>query len=294
MPKITEAGRPLPVPEWVRRAAEDRHHAADLRGTLNRIDEAAAARAAAEIRLGRSVSLSRPLSDDDFTAAESAVVLRHERELLDGGDGIGWSLSHLRLDPHGLQNTHLDALNHVAVGGTYYGGRSVDDPRQGSIDVLAGSGVITRAVYVDIPALRETEWADRPVEGDDIQAALQASGVEFLPGDALCLDMGRDRFEASAGRMLGGPESPEDAGGGLAESGARWVADNGVSVLAWDMLDSREAKAAHATAHILGWAIGLPLVDNCDSRPCAPRSAGAPGSPGRSCSPLSRCRGRMG
>jgi hypothetical protein len=64
--------------------------------------------------------------------------------------------------------------------------------------------------------------------------------------------------------MLGGPETDDDAGGGLSSDGARWVADNGVSVLAWDMLDSRQAKADHATAHVLTWAIGLLLLDNCD------------------------------
>jgi hypothetical protein len=44
------------------------------------------------------------------------------------------------LNPHGLQNTHLDALNHVAVDGTFYGGRPVADPEQGSADVLAPTG----------------------------------------------------------------------------------------------------------------------------------------------------------
>ncbi len=57
--------------------------------------------------------------------------------------------------------------------------------------------------------------------------------------------------------MLGGPENGQDAGGGLSADGARWVAEHQVSILAWDMLDSRDAKAAHATAHILTWAIGL-------------------------------------
>jgi hypothetical protein len=76
--------------------------------------------------------------------------------------------------------------------------------------------------------------------------------------------MGRDRFEAARGHMLGGPETEQDAGGGLSGDGARWVAEHQVSVLAWDMLDSREAKETHASAHILTWAIGLLLLDNCD------------------------------
>jgi len=32
----------------------------------------------------------------------------------------------------------------------------------------------------------------------------------------------------------------------------------------WDMLDSCQAKLTHASAHVLTWAIGLLLVDNCD------------------------------
>ncbi len=35
-------------------------------------------------------------------------------------------------------------------------------------------------------------------------------------------------------------------------------------MLVWDMLDSREAKASFSSAHVLTWAIGLLLVDNCD------------------------------
>jgi kynurenine formamidase len=161
-------------------------------------------------------------------------------------------------------NTHIDALNHVALNGTYYGGRPYDAPEQGSADVLAPDGLVARAVFVDIPALRGTDWADTPVTGADIDAALGAAGLTFERGDALCLDMGRDRFETASGHVLGGPESEDDAGGGLSSDGARWVAEHGVSMLAWDMLDSREAKATRASAHVLTWAIGLLLVDNCD------------------------------
>jgi len=252
------------VPSWVLEVAGNRpYDAANGRGTLNLIDAAAAARAAAAIVTGRSVSLARPLAAADYNTTEENPTFQHRLEYGEYG-GLGWGLSHIRLDPHGLQNTHLDALSHVAVDGTFYGGRPVDAPDQGSVDVLAGSGIVARAVFVDIPAYRGTPWADRPVTGDEIDDALATAGIRFEPGDALCLDMGRDRFEAAVGRMLGDPAGDGDAGGGLAESGARWLADHPVSVLAWDMLDSREAKAARASAHVMGWAIGLPLVDNCD------------------------------
>jgi kynurenine formamidase len=252
------------VPDWMKAlAARKPFGPDDRRGTVNLIDAEARARAAACIRTGSSVSLARPLLQEGFSTPERPTVL-HETWYNTAPDGTGWGLDHLVLNPHGMQNTHIDALNHVAVDGTFYGGRPVGDREQGSVDVLGPAGLVTRAVYVDIPHLRGTEWADRPVDGGDIEAALAAANVSLEPGDALCLDMGRDRFEAAMGYPLGGPESEHDAGGGLSADGARWIAEHQVSILAWDMLDSREAKADHASAHILTWAIGLLLVDNCD------------------------------
>jgi kynurenine formamidase len=253
------------VPAWVRELAQNAPYGADnARGSLNLIDETACARAAAAIRLGQSISIARRLQANDYNSTPTHPTYRHESEYVDTGDGMGWGLSHLTLDPHGLQNTHIDALNHVAVEGTFYGGRPVDDPHQGSVDVLAGSGVLTRAIYLDMLTVHGTAWARRPVTADDLDEALSAGGVVLQPGDAVLLDMGRDRFETAVGHMLGGPETDQDAGGGLASDGARWMAERRVSVLAWDMLDSREAKASRGTAHVLGWAIGLVLVDNCD------------------------------
>jgi kynurenine formamidase len=253
------------APDWIRSLAAARPFGdGDRRGTANLIDADARARAAACIRTGNSVSLARPLLGGDYDSTAERPGFRHETWYYPAADGMGWGQDHLVLNPHGLQNTHLDALNHVAVDGTFYGGRPVTDTEQGSVDVLAPDGLVTRALYVNIPHHRGTHWADRPVDGADIEAALTAGGLVVEPGDALCLDMGRDRFEAARGHMLGGPETEQDAGGGLSSDGARWVAEHRVSILAWDMLDSAEAKAAHASAHVLTWAIGLLLLDNCD------------------------------
>jgi hypothetical protein len=253
------------MPDWIRDLAAARPFGAgDRRGTANLIDAAARARAAACVRTGNSVSLARPLLGGDYNTTAQRPGFQHETWYRPAPDGTGWGQDHLVLNPHGLQNTHLDALNHVAVDGTFYGGRPVTDAEQGSADVLGPDGLVTRAIYVDIPGHRGTEWADRPVGGADIDAALAGAGLVLEPGDALCLDMGRDRFEAARGHMLGGPETELDAGGGLSGDGARWVAEHQVSILAWDMLDSREAKETHASAHILTWAIGLLLLDNCD------------------------------
>jgi kynurenine formamidase len=273
---MTEPVR-VEMPDWIRAlAASHPFGVDDRRGTANLIDAAARARAAACIRTGASVSLARPLLGGDYNTTAERPGFRHETWYRPAPDGTGWGQDHLVLNPHGLQNTHLDALSHVAVDGTFYGGRPVTDAEQGSADVLAPDGLVTRAVYLDIPHHRGTDWADRPVDGADIDAALAAAGFVLEPGDALCLDMGRDRFEAATGYILGGPETEQDAGGGLSADGARWVAEHQVSILAWDMLDSRDAKAAHASAHILTWAIGLLLLDNCDF--AALRRAHGPGT----------------
>lgn len=262
---ITAEEPHLELPEWIRGLAETRPFGdGDRRGTVNLIDDAARRRAASLIRSGQSVSLARALRREADHSSGERSGFAHEVSYHPMADGSGWGLDHLVLDPHGMQNTHIDALNHVAVNGTFYGGRPVDQPEQGSVDVLAPAGLLTRAVYVDIPALRGTQWADTPVTGSDLDAAIATLDGRLEPGDALCLDMGRDRFEAATGHPLGGPESHTDAGGGLSSEGARWVAGHAISVLAWDMLDSTEAKASRGSAHVLTWAIGLLLVDNCD------------------------------
>jgi kynurenine formamidase len=276
MPDMTTNPQ-VAMPDWIRMlAASQRFGKDDRRGTANLVDAAARARAAACIRTGASVSLARPLRGHDYNSSSERPGFWHETWYRPDTDGTGWGQDHLVLNSHGLQNTHLDALNHVAVDGTFYGGRPVDDPDQGSADVLAPDGLVARAVYVDIPGHRGTRWADRPVGAADIEEALAAAGIEAEPGDALCLDMGRDQFESASGHALGGPETDQDAGGGLSADGARWVAEHGISVLAWDMLDSREAKLTHASAHMLTWAIGLLLLDNCDF--AALRAAHGPGT----------------
>jgi kynurenine formamidase len=171
---------------------------------------------------------------------------------------------HVEIDCHGLTNTHVDGVNHIALDGTWYGGWPVDDPRGPDIADLSRHGLVTRAVLVDVAAVRGEPWVgpDRPVGADDIEQALAASGVGFESGDALLLAMGRDRFEA-AGHVVTGLRDGAVVPG-VGRSAARWIVDHDVSVLCWDFLDSNHPAEPMACVHLLNHAIGLVLVDNCD------------------------------
>ncbi|HEV8297450.1 MAG TPA: cyclase family protein [Acidimicrobiales bacterium] len=224
----------------------------DRLGTAALIDGGARARAAAAARAGTPVSLARPLQQPGYEV---------EVTYTDGPIGMG--ADRVELDCHGRANTHLDALNHIALDGTWHGGFAVDDPAAPSVVDLAEHGLVTRGVLVDVPAVRGTAWAeaDRPVGAADIEAALARTGTRFEHGDALLLYMGRDRFEAAGNELAGLREGGTVPGVG--RTGAEWIADHGVSVLCWDFLDSNHPDEPFVPVHLLIWALGLILVDNC-------------------------------
>ena len=244
---------------WLRDlAASRRFGPGDRLRTANLIDERAQARARDAIRAGRPVSLARPLTPGTSQRGDGRPLFA--LEVFRAGGPIGAGTDHLELDCHGTFNTHVDGLNHMGIDGTWYGGWPMDDEGAPSIVEFARTGLVTRGVHVDVPAVRGTPWvdADTPVTGADIDRALDARGIAFEPGDALLLDMGRDRFEAD-GRALEAHHRP-----GIGEDGARWIVEHGVSVLCWDFLDAFHPDEPLVPVHMLNWAIGLVLVDNCD------------------------------
>jgi hypothetical protein len=228
------------------------------RGTLRHIDEDARARWRGAVRSGRSVDLCRELAEGLSNRGDGRPAFRVEVFYNDGPIGMG--SDHVELDCHGVANTHLDGINHIALDGTFYGGHRVDAPGAPSVAELARGGIVTRAVYVDVPGVRGDAWAraGQPVTGADFDAALARAGVTFAPGDALLVDMGRDRFEA-AGQEMASDDRP-----GVGEDGARWIEAHRASVVCWDFLDAFGGGQPRAPVHLLNWAIGLVLVDNCD------------------------------
>ncbi len=248
--------------EWIQGLfTAQRHGAGDGLGSLNYIDAAARRRGCEAMSTGVAISLARDLA--------GGPTVRH-----DGGSAFEMELfetnipaveldirsDRIVLDCHGLANTHIDALNHMGFRGSWY----VDPDAaagSGSIGELARFGIFTRAVYVDVAAVRGQPYVavEHPVTAEDIETALAESGVQFQPGDALLIDCGRDRFDE-----LVAPWSEQSARPGVGESAGRWLADNQPGLLCWDMLDAFSDAQVNGSIHRLHWAIGLVLVDNCD------------------------------
>ena len=256
------------VPAWVEELAAQHGGECGQRclGTVRHIDAAARVRGAAAVQEGRCISLSRPVTAGAAArAGDHRPTLEIETHAVAAGDLVVGT-DRVVLDSHGLANTHLDGLAHIGVRGAWHGGApagSVHDDDQ-TLAAWASHGIATRAVVVDVPSVRGTPWVENgePVTGEDIERGVEDAGTRFEPGDALALYMGRDRFE-QAGHVVR-PIS-EAAGGrpGIGADGAMWIADNGVSVLCWDFLDAHGHDVDTLSVHLLIWAIGLALVDNC-------------------------------
>jgi hypothetical protein len=96
-----------------------------------------------------------------------------------------------------------------------------------------------------------------PVTAAELRAMQTELGVEIQPGDALLLYCGREEYE----RQWRG-EGPTVLQAAVAQDVAAWIAESKFSVVCWDLLDSPPMSAFGV--HLLIWADGLAVADNCD------------------------------
>jgi kynurenine formamidase len=229
------------------------------RGSLGLIDSAAALRGVRAVSSGTVVPIGRrlpgaarrgsPVSLDVWTTETGIFTSAYDR---------------VSIECHGTEITHVDALNHFGLLSSFYG-TSRPEPSNGvDIAAMARHPIVTRAVLLDV-ATRDARGhvgLGRPVSGAELQEALERTRVQLLPGDALLLYMGRDRFEESGGVVRPLAESP-DGRPGVGGDGARWLSELPLGALGWDFLDAHPPGDIGLPVHGLSWAIGLVLIDNC-------------------------------
>lgn len=245
-------------------------------GALNLVTPERRLAALASVRAGSSMSLARPLS----TASSSGnpePAQHFMRYFHDGGESVhprpegepgGWAVDYYGVSYHGFATTHLDALCHAWDQDGLYNGRdpkihlSSNGADFGGVQHWAGN-MVMRGVLLDIPAYRGTEFVtqDTPVHGWELEACAQQQGIEFRSGDAVCVYMGREKWQiAHPGVPYGGTPSFRP---GMHASCLPFLRDNDFSVLGWDMLDAAPWDYNLAwTTHGVIWAYGMGLVDN--------------------------------
>ncbi|SDG93119.1 Kynurenine formamidase [Lentzea fradiae] len=236
----------------------------DELGTLNLITDEVRARAAREVRTGRSVSLAVPIEPAPVYSGpfgpQSAEISPVQQVVAYTGSPAFATADVITVTNHHTKSTHLDALAHIVHDGKVYPGRplgeavSMGGVRHGSTTAFA-AGIVTRGVLLDFAADGPVP-VDRSITAQDLEAAEERHGVRVESGDALVV-----RFGWVETRYRGNP-SP-----GVDIDAVRWMHDRGVSLYAGDLGDAHPPQfgspsALHGVALPL---MGMPLIDAVDA-----------------------------
>ena len=158
-------------------------------GAINLITPEKRRSAAALVKTGRTVSLSRP-----FPVVPSIENIRPAQHFIKKEDrpyGGGGAHDYYGVSYHGEATTHIDALCHVWDQNGMWDGR---DPSQvitfagatyGSVDQWK-EGILTRGVLLDVPKHRGQPYVtdDSPVHGWELEDIVKEQGLILEPGDA--------------------------------------------------------------------------------------------------------------
>ncbi|WP_033288955.1 cyclase family protein [Amycolatopsis jejuensis] len=267
----------LPSEDDVRRLLErDRNWTRwgpdDQRGAINLIDDAKRRQAAALVRSGRSVSLSRPLDASKSPHNPTPIGQELVRTTWRSADA-GYAHDAITIDCHSRNITHLDALCHIWDRDGMWGGRQPDEVLSesgsswGDIDNWS-DGIVTRGLLLDIPGLRGTECVEveEPVHGNELAAAVAAAGLTVEPGDALCVFGGRDEWDARHHHEWTG--YPPDPRPGLHASCLEFLRDHDVAMLVWDNADvTPSGYEVPWTVHGALMSYGVALLDQAQLGP---------------------------
>jgi len=247
--------------EWMTRLSNwGRWGADDQRGAVNLITPAKRQQAAALVRTGTTLSLSRELPEDKPAATPARVIFGgafSHRFLIDGAV----LREHQEFDYHGGRLSHLDAFCHVSYNGKIYNGldfkQVVTEDR--GCDRLAISmvkdGIVTRGVLLDMPGVR--------VRPEDVQAWEKRTGVKISAGDVLLLRSRRQGVQ------------PPSRSAGFDPAMFPFLKERDVAVLGHDAAQEggtipRVAIPVHVLTLV---GLGVHLIDNLDLEALADTAA---------------------
>lgn len=232
----------------------------DQLGTLNLITAERRVAAAALVRAGLAVSLSRPVS-----TVQSPVNARPAWHVMHLANRDYAAADSIHLQIHGHSTTHIDSLGHMFWEGNAYNGRRQADvvTHAGltALDVdLMRDGIFTRGVLLDVAGAHGVGFlsVDDVVTAELLDRAERRAGTSVGAGDAVVVHTGLEARERADGR--------EDAAvrPGLDASAVQWLHRRDVSVYAGDCIeklpltDGRVEMPLHQIGMV---AMGLAILD---------------------------------
>ena len=242
----------------------------DRRGALNYITPAEVRAAAAEVRLGRTVSLAAPVmsmvtQDNPDPALHPMTGIGQDA----APAGLSFATDRVEMNVHGNADTHLDALCHVIYDRHLYNGVPADTVgADGAVELsveVAKDGITGRGVLLDIPRLRGVRWLEPGdhVTADDLAAAERAQQVRVGRGDLLFVRVGHRRRRAELG-----PWDVAAERAGLHPAAMEFIAERQVAVVGSDSNNDSAGDAADQVdfpVHVLAInALGVHLLDYLD------------------------------
>ena len=256
----------------------------DERGALNFITPAVTAAAAALVSEGVTVSCALELAKTP--AADNPTPVAHF--MTGAGDvsgrsgirGLEATGDYFAIAPHGMANTHLDALCHILDQGKMYNGFEAREVLStGALRnaiTAAEDGIASRGVLLDIAALHGQDWLEpgAPITAADLEAAEHRQSVQVRSGDILLIRTGRDSRREAEGAW-----PPFEGMAGLTLETLPWIHEREVAILGCDgvsdMIPSHVEGSPLPIHHVIITYMGVHLIDNARLGPlgaaCAAR-----------------------
>ena len=159
-------------------------------------------------------------------------------------------------------------MSHLPQGKLYNGYEAATVTAHGAAELgihHLRSGIITKGVLVDVPAIRGVEALEpgAPIFPEDLESAERETGVAIGTGDALLVRTGRWRW-----RETHGPWPPSEGLAGLDASCLAWLHEREVAMLGsdgvsdvWPSRVDAVPMPIHTVAIV---AMGVHLLDNLD------------------------------
>jgi kynurenine formamidase len=239
----------------------------DQLGTVNLITPAKRKQAAALVKEGFTVSLSRDM--DTVPSAVNNKPFGHTMVATGTDANPMFGMDTYTANYHGQTMTHFDALSHMFHNGKVYNGYAASEINSKGANQLAvlayKNGFVSRGILMDMPKLKGVPYLDTKVAiyPADFEAWEKKTGIKVGAGDIVLVRTGHWARTAALGAY-----NTDNGAAGMDPSCARWFKQRDVAIIGsethGEFKPSRVQGVPFPLHQLLLIAMGTPMFDNCD------------------------------